>query len=50
MDQKYMKLELQNREESFNKIFNKSSQIGTQISKSSEVCFKILYYITRLFY
>lgn len=40
MDQKHIKLELQNREENLNKIFNKSPQIGltTQASKMSEVC------------
>jgi hypothetical protein len=38
-----MKLELQNREENFNKIFNKSPQIGiTPVSKSFEVSFYYL--------
>eukprot|EP00026_Physarum_polycephalum_P001266 Phypoly_transcript_01267.p1 GENE.Phypoly_transcript_01267~~Phypoly_transcript_01267.p1 ORF type:complete len:1049 (+),score=185.29 Phypoly_transcript_01267:344-3490(+) len=38
LDQKHMKLELHNREENFNKIFNKSPQIGVaQVSKSYDL-------------
>lgn len=45
-----MRLELQNREENFNKIFNKSPQVGiTQISKTQDVCSLFLYFITIIY-